>query len=121
MRRLAIIFLLCPIIAGAQPKRFENYTIHDGLSQSTVRCILQDETGFVWMGTQDGLNRFDGKNFKVMRRSKGRSSLSHNNINQFISLGNKLWIGTHGGINVYDGATDSITLIQHDDRKEKKL
>ena len=90
MSRLAIIFLLCPVVIAAQPKRFENYTIHDGLSQSTVRCIFQDETGFIWMGTQDGLNRFDGKNFKALRKTgKGRASLSHNNINQIKSIEKK--------------------------------
>jgi ligand-binding sensor domain-containing protein/signal transduction histidine kinase len=120
MSRLAIIFVLCSLVAAAQPKRFEAYTIHDGLSQSTVRCILQDETGFIWMGTQDGLNRFDGKNFKILRKNnKGQASLSHNNINQLvIASDRKMWIATGGGIDIYDAGTDSIaSLVHHEEEK----
>lgn len=45
--------------------KFNNFTITNGLSQSFVNCIIQDETSALWIGTQDGLNRFDGKDFEI--------------------------------------------------------
>ena len=50
---------------GQTAYRFRNYTINQGLSQSSVTCIVQDKNHALWVGTQDGLNRFDGKNFEV--------------------------------------------------------
>ena len=49
----------------SQDFRFNNYNINDGLSQSSVNTILQDDFGGLWIGTQDGLNRFDGKSFEI--------------------------------------------------------
>lgn len=78
---------------------FQRYTVEDGLSHSTVNCILQDQQGFMWFGTDDGLNRFDGYSFKVYRNDPDDpDSLSHNMIMGLVedSQGN-LWIGTYGG------------------------
>src|SRR4029078_4943079 len=51
----------------AQSYHFKKYQVENGLSNNTVSCILQDKKGFLWVGTRDGLNRFDGYNFKVFR------------------------------------------------------
>lgn len=78
---------------------FQRYTVEDGLSHSTINCILQDQQGFMWFGTDDGLNRFDGYEFKVYRNDPDDpDSLSHNMIMGLVedSQGN-LWIGTYGG------------------------
>ncbi|MBA4053509.1 MAG: hypothetical protein C0490_02240 [Marivirga sp.] len=117
MRCFAILLtaLLYPALCLlAQPLRFQNYTINNGLSQSSIKSILQDQTGFIWLATQDGLNRFDGKNFKVWKRNnKARASLSENSISQLVEAKDKkLWIGTlGGGINVYNSASDSMVWI----------
>ena len=55
-------------------KQFRNISVDKGLSQSTVFAIRQDTMGFVWVGTQDGLNRYNSKNFKVYRPVKGDSN-----------------------------------------------
>jgi signal transduction histidine kinase/ligand-binding sensor domain-containing protein len=78
---------------------FEHISIDRGLSQSSVNCILQDEKGFMWFGTQDGLNKYDAYGFTVYRPIPGDpNSLSHNYI---LSLHQDqegdLWVGTNGG------------------------
>ncbi|MBI9050579.1 MAG: hypothetical protein JEZ00_14255 [Anaerolineaceae bacterium] len=78
--------------------RFEHISIEQGLSQSTVNAILQDQNGFLWFATQDGLNRYDGYDFEIYQSSPGdENSLSHNFI---LSLAEdqqgNIWIGTNG-------------------------
>ena len=54
--------------------RFRNYSINDGLSQSSVTSIIQDDNHALWIGTQDGLNRFDGKSFEILKESPVRAA-----------------------------------------------
>lgn len=103
---ILIVTLLCCILTfKGQNIRFENLTIKEGLSQSVVNCINQDKLGYIWIGTQDGLNRFDGNNFKIFKHIVNNpSSLSSSYIND-IEFDNKgmMWIGTmNGGLNVYN-------------------
>ncbi len=69
MRRLAAALALCCCapLAGAQSLRFERLTQDQGLSQNFVRVFAQDAAGFLWIGSQDGLNRFDGYEVRVFR------------------------------------------------------
>ncbi len=95
---------------------FEQMTIKDGLSQSTVNCIYQDSKGFIWIGTQDGLNRYDGYNFKIYRHDPDDStSLTSNYINTICedSQG-RLWIGTEGtGIEIFDPRLEQFINYQN--------
>jgi DNA-binding NtrC family response regulator/ligand-binding sensor domain-containing protein len=97
--------------------QFENISIDQGLSQSIVKCILQDEKGFIYFGTEDGLNRYDGYNFSVMRNNpQDGNSLSYNDITALYEdhLGN-LWIGTfNGGLNKYNANNKKITRFLND-------
>ena len=79
--------------------KFESISIESGLSQGNVRCILQDKQGFLWLGTQDGLNRFDGNNFVVFKNIIDDSnSLSHNYIYALAEdKDGNIWIATGGG------------------------
>ena len=90
--------------AQIQNARFEHLTINDGLSQGSIKCILRDHRGFMWFGTQDGLNRYDGYSFKVYRHEIGdSSSISSNNIPCMAEdLNGDLWIGTSNGLNKFD-------------------
>ncbi|MEJ2614797.1 MAG: two-component regulator propeller domain-containing protein, partial [Ignavibacteriaceae bacterium] len=76
------LFILIPIDIFPQGYiSFNHLTVEDGLSQSSVTCIFQDRQGFMWFGTQDGLNRYDGYNFKVFKNEPGDStSISDNFI-----------------------------------------
>ena len=61
--------------------RFKKLSIEHGLSQSTVETIIQDQSGFMWFGTEDGLNRYDGYQFRIYKNDPDDStSISNNNI-----------------------------------------
>ncbi|MBN2521026.1 MAG: hypothetical protein JXB17_11005, partial [Bacteroidales bacterium] len=83
--------------------RFEHLTSEEGLSHSYVRCILQDKEGFMWFGTFDGLNKFDGYNFTVYRNDyKDTGSITANIIYSLFEDSNgNLWIGTAEGLCLY--------------------
>ena len=105
-----------PAVATVDSVRFRNFGIASGLSQVTARAMLQDAQGFMWIGTQDGLNRFDGYNFRVYHRDRrNRSSLSDSHITALArGDGGTLWVGTMaGGLNRLDPATDVITAYRH--------
>lgn len=101
----------------ASPLRFEHLTVEDGLSNSEIMFILQDRDGFMWFGTQDGLNKYDGYKVTVYRhKNNDPYSLSANVVMAGVETrdGN-LWFGTdYGGLNRYDKATDQFTVYRHD-------
>ena len=93
-------------------KRFERYQIQHGLSQNTVNCLLQDHTGFLWVCTQDGLNRFDGYQFKIFQESSTKKSTLNDDyvISLFEDDSHTLWVGTRsGGLNKFNAKTESFS------------
>ena len=89
-----------------------HYDSRDGLSHNSVVCILQDSRGFMWFGTRNGLNRFDGLEFKVYRRQEEnlRGSLCNSFINDIAETPDgRLWIATDDGVSIFDPAEDSFT------------
>ena len=78
---------------------FERFGLAEGLSQATVRCILQDRQGYLWFGTQDGLNRYDGQTFRVYRHSVERAdSLPNNSVSALLEDRQGIfWVATTGG------------------------
>lgn len=92
--------------------KFEHISIEHGLSQGTISCIIQDNRGFMWFGTENGLNRYDGHEFKPYTSdSNNLDTLSHNLvISIFKEQSGILWIGTQGGgINKFDPKTEKFT------------
>ena len=94
---------------------FEVLSDADGLSQNTINCIFQDSIGFIWIGTQDGLNRYDGYEFRVFRHdSHDPNSLSSNLIWDITEdERGDLWIATDNGLNWMDRVTGSIIRFLH--------
>lgn len=111
--RLVLIFSLSLFLSKATAQRFTHYNIENGLSDNQVQCILQDRKGFMWIGTNDGLNRFDGNEFKIFKcRPDNNQTVSGNNIRQIIEdpVSGLLWIGTSdGGICSYDPVKSKFT------------
>jgi len=129
MKRVAWLFLISTLVIFSLPAssgaafgvelnfapgsvvRFEHLTIEDGLSQNAGLAIFQDGRGYLWIGTQDGLNRYDGYEFKVFKHDpEDPTTISHNSI---LSMGEdkngSLWVGTWGGgLNRYDPSTESF-------------
>jgi signal transduction histidine kinase/ligand-binding sensor domain-containing protein len=109
---LLVIFLaLIPLQSKSQNIPFGHFSVQEGLSNSVVNCLLQDRTGFIWFGTDDGLNRFDGYEVKVYRNDPNdNSSISENIIWALAEdQSGNLWIGTKsGGLNKYDPLTNKF-------------
>ena len=104
---IPVWLLLIPFILPQQFNRtdeFHQKTINDGLADNTVYAIWQDELGFMWFGSEGGLNQYDGYSFFVHRADPDYADrLQNNNIGDIICYENKLWLATWGGgLNVYD-------------------
>lgn len=97
--------------------RFEQLTVEDGLPHATVLGVLQDQQGFMWFATADGLSRYDGNSFVNFRHEKNNpNSLSNNNTFSLLESSDGLiWVGTDpGGLNIYDPKTGQFSLHLHD-------
>ncbi|MBC8987998.1 response regulator [Pedobacter sp. N36a] len=102
-------------IRADQGYYFKQISLNEGLSQSTVRCILNDRNGFVWIGTKSGLNRFDRYSLKSYVYKKNDSkSIPGNQINFILEdkTGN-IWIGTENGLALYNPDTDNFEAIKY--------
>ena len=91
---------------------FKKYQVEDGLSHNTVWCALQDSYGFIWLGTSDGLNRYDGRGNKVYRNVlNDKFSLENNFVEALIEVDKNIWVGTNSGLYIYDRDTDRFSCF----------
>jgi signal transduction histidine kinase/ligand-binding sensor domain-containing protein/DNA-binding response OmpR family regulator len=111
--------VLCPIhvlLLFAQPGdlQFKHLTVEDGLANNCVISIVQDNLGFMWFGTSDGLNRYDGYTFKSFTHDAGdTNSISDNFIcTLFQDTTGLLWVGTNDGLNTYDPLREKFTVYR---------
>ena len=119
-----------PIIrhaAGRHPLprdlKFSHLTTKDGLAQDNVVAILQDRRGFMWFGTGEGLNRYDGNSFVVYRNDPNDpGSISHNFIRDvFEDDQGYLWVAAYPAINKFDPRTERNTRYVHDPEQPQQL
>ncbi|MGC4102595.1 hybrid sensor histidine kinase/response regulator transcription factor [Ferruginibacter sp.] len=114
INRLLVVLLLlvtaAPVYA-TDSLAVSHLSIQNGLSNNSVRCIYQDKKGFIWFGTYDGLNRYDGSEFKIFRNKiTDSTSLRHNYIyTLFEDNASNLWVGTGQGISVYNSNTSKFS------------
>ena len=117
---LLLLFNFNDLFAQHDNISFEHFTNDNGLS-APVTEIIQDHLGFLWLGTTDGLNRFDGKNFVVYRNIQGdTTSLANNIINDLcVDSKDRIWLATNGGLCYYNFSDDAFHQIDYSDTLEK--
>lgn len=118
MFRYLLLIGIFPIIILAQSDnvQFDYISVEDGLSYSFVTCFTQDSTGFIWIGTENGLNRYDGYNFTTYKHNPYDTiGISDNIITALcVDRFGFLWIGTgNGGLNRYDPKKNSFIRFKH--------
>ncbi|MCJ8271648.1 MAG: GGDEF domain-containing protein, partial [Psychrosphaera sp.] len=117
---LLFFFLLLPtwlVSATTASAHFERLSVTDGMSQSSALAILQDSQGFMWFGTEAGLNRYDGYQFVHYRHDADDvDSLSSSGISAlFEDSEQNLWVGTiDGGLNRFDAKHQLFERFTHD-------
>jgi signal transduction histidine kinase/ligand-binding sensor domain-containing protein/CheY-like chemotaxis protein len=116
----SIALLIWCSVSLAQKYNFTKINYEDGLSHSSVTCILKDYMGFMWFGTPDGLNRYDGYNIRLYKKDKADStSLAGNNIVTLLEDSkNNLWIGTDNGLSLYNREKDNFTNFRKQENNE---
>jgi ligand-binding sensor domain-containing protein len=124
-----ILHLLAAIIVSHSaftqppPIQFQHLTAEHGLSNNRVQAITQDKYGLIWIGTQDGLNRFDGYKADVYQNERGnKKSLPNNYVRcLFTDLHGTVWIGTSNGLAYYDSHSNSFQSFFYDSNDVKSL
>lgn len=115
MKQYVLLLLLvnCCFCLLAQSLHFDQLSVENGLSQNTVNCLQKDHRGYLWIGTNDGLNRYNGYEFEWFRyQNEQANSLSDNKIYALLEDRNqRLWIGTSRGLNVYNQQLDRFEHI----------
>jgi len=107
---IILLFLAFQTLSFAQPRHFQYITNSDGISQSEIYTFLEDSKGFMWIGSVDGLNQYDGYNITIHNTDKNNpNSVSNNTIRSLAedSLG-RIWIGTDDGLCVYNPLSEKI-------------
>lgn len=116
MRKLLQIFLLLlsSQTGYSQHFYFRHYKVEDGLSHNSVLCSMQDKKGFLWFGTKDGLNRYDGYSFKIFRNDLSDTTTIGNNL--VLSLHEtktgEIWAGCYKGLYKYNALKENFSLLR---------
>lgn len=120
---LAFLFVIQLAYAGNSSIRFKRITISDGLSLSSVYCIHKDSKGYMWFGTEDGLNRFDGENFKIYRANQyDTNSISYKWIEKIFEDSNgNLWLGSRGGLTFFNPQKEVFRQFKYSKTGNNKI
>ncbi len=112
-----------PLRAQTPAVRFEHLSVDDGLSHSAVTAIVQDRRGFLWLGTNNGLNRYDGYRFRIFQHDReDPTSLSHSDVTALMEdRQGELWIGTTNGLNRSHRAEERFIRYRHDPEDPQSL
>ena len=116
LNSISILLLSFPSFAQMTDMKFEHILSDKGLSQNTIHCIIQDREGFLWFATEDGLDKYDGYDFKIYKNDVNDStSISDNFIwTMFEDKSGTLWIGTNsGGLSKFNRDKDNFTNYKH--------
>lgn len=120
MKQLILTFAFSFLLIQVHASYFRNYQVENGLSHNSVWAVMQDHKGFLWFGTNDGLNRFDGKTFKIFRKKQDDSlSIGNNFIHCLKEDSQKRFlVGTKEGLYLYDDDKESFSEIYLSENKK---
>jgi signal transduction histidine kinase/ligand-binding sensor domain-containing protein/DNA-binding response OmpR family regulator len=125
LQLLSILLIIsCAAPGQQQHLKFEHLDINNGMSQNHIMCILQDNRGFMWFGTRDGLNKYDGYKFVVYKNdTRDSNTISSNFVSGMVEDATGIiWIATRGGgLNRYDKAKDRFTHYLHDANNKNSI
>ncbi len=108
-----LFVLLSPNIWG-QDFYFKHYKVEDGLSHNTILSSLQDQKGFLWFGTKNGLNRFDGYNFKRFHNDPDNKASLQGNYTQCLhEFKDNIWVGTDSGLFRYNDKLENFDIVEN--------
>ena len=113
---VCVVFLLQSLSqANGQLNMFTNFDITNGLSNNTTFCVAQGKKGFIWIGTADGLNRFDGRNFKVFRNFSNKAKVAGTLYvwEMLVHSGGALWLSTNKGVFVFNDTTEQLLPVKN--------
>ena len=118
-----LFFILCgiqlPLHAGFSSRHYQSM---QGLSYNAVMCLFQDQKGFIWIGTKNGLNRFDGNDFKVYLRTRNNNGLPNSIINGLTETADgNLWIATDKGLAIYYPERDSFKTFSKSTKNGEQI
>ena len=114
MKRFFFIQCIVVLFAfSAQAYYFRSYQVQDGLSHNSVWAVMQDSRGFMWFGTNNGLNRFDGKQFKVFKHEPDNPHSIGNNFIHCLKedTQGRFFVGTKKGLYLYDAGREQFTSV----------
>ena len=119
--KVSIIALLCLFtgwLVRSQSFKFDQLTTDQGLSTGTVNCTLRDSKGFLWVGTKDGLNKYNGYDFEIFKQNhEDEKSILGNRIIDLIEFDEKIWVATNAGLSKYDYETNAFQHYEHSPKK----
>ncbi len=108
-----LLFFFCSLSFARNYQQFSSLSSEDGLSQNSAICILQDNEGFIWVGTRDGLNRYNGYEFLTFQSIENDfTSISNNRILSLVEDDRgRIWVGTANGLNIYDKSQQTFQRV----------
>jgi signal transduction histidine kinase/CheY-like chemotaxis protein/ligand-binding sensor domain-containing protein len=118
-----LLFLSFPSLGQVTNLKFDHLSVKQGLSHGNVSVVYQDKLGFIWIGTEDGLNLYNGYDFTIFRNIAGDpSSLSANNVRAITEdKDGNLWIATQNGVNQYNRELNSFRQFKHDPLRSESI
>lgn len=109
------LFSLVAFFAGdlvwAQPYTLRSLQVEDGLSQNMVYCVIQDHNDYIWIGTQNGLNRYDGNSFKIYKKTDGSGLINDAVCSLKEDDEGNIWVGTIAGLHIFNPSNETFRFV----------
>ena len=110
---IILVFLLGKGLFAQEIKRFRHVTVNEGLAHTDATCFTQDANGFMWIGTNSGLQRFDGQQLELFSNTTSTLNQVYNDrITSLEADGDKIWVGTENGLHLFDLLTESFVPVK---------